>query len=734
MMSKLKYDIPASIVVFLVALPLCLGIALASGAPLLSGIISGIIGGVVVGFLSRSHTSVSGPAAGLAAIVLASITQLGNIELFFAALLLAGLLQIIMGLLKTGFIANYVPSNVIKGLLAAIGILLILKQIPHAIGYDQDAVGEFSFLQPDGENTFSALLSMLNNILPGAVLISVVSVLILSFWDKIPSKKIRSFPPSLIVVVLSVGLNELFINFLPYLSIGSAHQVNLPPIDTDNLSSYIHLPDLSYFSDYRVFTVAITIAMVASLETLLNVEAVDKIDPLKRETPQNRELVAQGVGNMAAGFFGGIPVTSVIVRSSVNINAGNKTKLSAILHGIFMLVSVLALSSWLNRIPLAALAAILLVTGYKLAKISLFKEMYSKGAQQFIPFVVTIVAIVLTDLLTGILIGLTVSIFYLLRSNFRNAYTMGRQEFPVGEVVRLELSEEVSFLNKASIKDVLWKIPEGSKAIIDATNSEYIDEDVLELINDFKTTVAPDRNIQLNILGIKDRYESNDLIRFTNVLDKKTQQSFTPEEVLEFLKKGNQRFVKGEWSDKYYHHQISATSSDQNPVAVIVSCIDSRTSPEIVFDAGIGDLLSIRIAGNIISPAIIGSIELSVKKIGAKLIVVMGHSNCGAIGAAIKKVNEENIGFVTSKINKAIEKCGHSHEEINVEDAALIKEITCLNAENSIAEILEGSPYLRSGVKKGEVGIVAAYYDTSSGSVEFSAAYSEPQGEAAVSM
>ncbi|MBI2272073.1 MAG: bifunctional SulP family inorganic anion transporter/carbonic anhydrase [Bacteroidetes bacterium] len=717
--AKSGNDIPASIVVFLVALPLSLGVALASGAPLISGVISGIIGGIVVGLLSGSQTSVSGPAAGLTVIVLGCITQL-SFDVFLIAVLLSGIIQIIMGVLKTGMIASYVPSNVIKGLLAAIGIILIFKQLPHAVGYDIDAEEDFSFLQRDNENTFSELLKMVNYITPGAIVISTVSVIILFYWDKTPLKKLKNVPASLFIVILGVALNYLFINFFPYLSIESSHLVNIPQLNIDNPQSYLHLPNLEHIKDYRVITAAFTIAAVGSLETLLNIEAVDRIDPHKRESPPNRELVAQGVGNMMAGLWGGIPITSIIVRSSVNINAGNETKLSAVLHGVFMLISVLTLTHVLNLIPLASLAAILLITGYKLTKVPLFKEMYRKGWHQFIPFVVTIIAIVFTDLLVGVLIGLTVSVFYLMHSNYKNPFTMDKDKLHIGEVVRLELADQVSFLNKPSIKDTLWQVPENSKVIIDATYSDFIDNDVLEIIHDYKTTVAPERNIQLNILGLKEKYELSDHIQFVNVLDKKTQQNLSPAEILNLLKAGNERFINGKWNEKYFRHQVNATSMGQNPMAVIISCIDSRTSPEIIFDAGIGDLLIIRIAGNIISPEIIGSIELSVKKIGAKLILVMGHSNCGAVNGAIQQIREGNIGTVTSKIDKAIAKCGHKHSEIDTNNIHIIKEITWMNVENSISEILEQSSYLKNRFLNNEIGIVSSYYDTSSGKVYYS--------------
>ncbi|MDQ3109062.1 MAG: SulP family inorganic anion transporter [Bacteroidota bacterium] len=717
--TNLKRDIPASIVVFLVALPLCLGVALASGAPLISGIISGIIGGIVVGLFSSSHTSVSGPAAGLTAVVFGSIAQLG-FEVFLLAVVICGIIQIMMGFLKAGLIANYIPSNVIKGLLAAIGIILILKQIPHALGYDKDVENDFSFFQIDGENTLSELLEMLNFVTPGAIIISAISIVLLIFWERSPLSRFKFLSGSLFVVILGVVLNYIFMQFVPALALEASHLVAIPPVRIDDLSSFIHLPDFNHLKDYHVILAALTIAAVASLETLLNLEAIDKMDPHKRESDPNRELMAQGIGNIMAGLFGGIPITSVVVRSSVNINAGNESKLSTILHGIFILISVVALAGVLNLIPLASLAAILLITGYKLTRVTIFREIFKKGWHQFIPFVVTILAIVFTDLLIGVLIGLTVSMFYLIRSNYRNPFIMDKDKLHVGEVVRLELANQVSFFNKPSIKDTLWQVPGNTKVIIDATYSDFIDNDVLEIIDDFKSTVAPERNIQLNVLGLKDKYELSDHIQFINVLDKDTQSKLSPSEILNLLKIGNNRFVTGKWNEKYFRHQVNATSMGQNPMAVIVSCIDSRTSPEIVFDAGIGDLLTIRIAGNIISPEILGSIELSVKKIGAKLIVIMSHSNCGAISLAINQVKEGNIGYVTSKIDKAIAQSGFKHSDIDAHNHLLIEKITMANAENSIAEIFEQSEYLRSHALSHDIAVVAAYYDTSTGKVNFS--------------
>ena len=718
--TTLKHDVPAGIVVFLVALPLCLGIALASGAPMFAGIISGIIGGIVVGMISGSHTSVSGPAAGLAAVVLASITKLGAFDILLVSVLIAGVLQLVMGVLRAGFIANYIPSNVIKGLLAAIGILLILKQIPHAIGYDSNIVEDTSFTQANGENTFSAILNAFNAITPGALVITLLSMLILIYWDRTPMKKIKLLPAPLFVVVLGVLLNLAFNSFFPALQIQPSHLVDIPAVDTGNLGAYLHFPDLTHLANPDVWTVAVTIAIVASLETLLNVEAVDKLDPHKRETPPNRELVAQGIGNICAGFLGGLPLTSVIVRSSVNIQNDNRTKASAVLHGVLLLLSVVLLASTLNLIPLSALAAILIVTGYKLAKVSLFRDMYNKGWSQFLPFAITVLAIVFTDLLSGVLIGLAASLFFLMRSNFRTPFSMEQYRLHIGDVIKMELPNQVSFLNKATIKTALWDIPANSKVLIDASNADYIDEDVLETLQDYRVAAA-ERNVRLNVIGLREKYQHHDSMEFVPALDKHTRDNLQPDQILHLLRDGNQRFRDGHFTTKYYHHQVEATAGGQHPMAVIVNCIDSRTSPEIIFDAGLGDLLTIRIAGNVINREIIGSLEIA-HKLGAKLIVVKGHSSCGAVGLALANEAANSVGSITGKIRRAVEDCGcgaHGTKGGHADGKAMLDQVARQNVENSLADIIEGSAFLREKITRCEMGLVGAFHDIATSTVHF---------------
>jgi len=499
--SHLNKDLPASVVVFLVALPLCLGIALASGAPPLSGIISGIVGGVIVALLSGSPLGVSGPAAGLAVIVFNAIGSLGAFETFLLAVVLAGAFQVLLGVLKAGVIGYYFPSSVIKGMLAGIGVIIILKQIPHFFGYDADPEGDFEFFQIDGENTFSELFKMVDYISPGAAIIGVVSLAVLILWEQPFMKKLslsRFIQGPLVAVVLGIVLNIVFIGGTNALT--AEQLVNIPVAETiSGFFNEFSFPDFSEIGNSAVWITAITIAVVASLETLLCVEATDKLDPLKRTTPTNRELLAQGAGNMISGLVGGLPVTQVIVRSSANIQSGGVTKASAFFHGILLLICVMSIPAVLNMIPLASLAAILLLVGYKLAKPATFKAMWGMGQSQFIPFIVTIVGIVFTDLLIGIGLGMAVAVIHLLWNNYQTPYHFDAEKHVPGETIRIELSEDVSFLNKASIENTLHHLPEGSHVIIDESRAKTIHPDILEIIDNFEKVVAPRKNIRVEV-------------------------------------------------------------------------------------------------------------------------------------------------------------------------------------------------------------------------------------------
>jgi MFS superfamily sulfate permease-like transporter len=507
--ANLNSDFASGLVVFLVALPLCLGIALASGAPLFSGIISGVIGGIVVGYLSQSHLSVSGPAAGLTAIILTAITELGGFNVFLLSVLIAGIIQLALGFIKAGSISNYFPTNVIEGMLAGIGVIIILKQIPHAFGYDPDFEGDESFFQMDGQNTFSELFQILNHVQLGSIIIALVSLAILILWNKVEFlKKIKLVPPALVAVIVSILLNEFFIQSGSNLAIAKSHLVSLPvPTTFEEFKAIIVTPDFTAISNSQVWIVAITIAVVASIETLLCIEAADRMDSRKRYTDTNVELKAQGIGNIVSSLLGGLPMTSVVVRTSANNDAGAKSKMSAIIHGLLLLLSVLAIPTILNKIPLATLAAVLLLVGYKLANPKTIKHFWEKGKYQFIPFIATFGAVVFTDLLKGVALGMIISIIFILKGNMKRAYNFRKEEYNDGDVIHIDLAQEVSFLNKAAIKSTLASIPENSKVIINASYTVYIAHDILDLIKEFKEIHSKDEKIKVKLIGFKKAYD-----------------------------------------------------------------------------------------------------------------------------------------------------------------------------------------------------------------------------------
>lgn len=509
--ASLKSNFPSGLVVFLVALPLCLGIAMASGAPLFSGIISGIIGGIIIGSISDSHISVSGPAAGLTAIVVSAIATLGSFEAFLTALFLAGLIQLVLGFLKAGAISNYFPNNVIEGMLAGIGIIIFLKQIPKALGSDVE-VGS-------GLSIFTDLAKAFTQVQTGVLFIAIVSLAIIIVWDKIKFlKNIKLLPSALVAVILGTVLNEFLKAVDSPLAITSSNYlVELPVVSSlQELKGIFIFPDFLNFSDginfssflnKEIWTIAVTIAIVASIETLLCIEASDRIDPQKRLTDTNLELKAQGTGNLISSLLGGLPMTSVVVRSSANANAGAKTKMSTIIHGILLLICVATIPAILNKIPLATLAAILLVIGYKLARPAVFKHFYKRGKYQFFPFIITVVVVVFTDLLTGVALGMIISIFAILKGNMKRAYYFRKEEYENGDIIHMHLAQEVSFLNKAAILFTLNKIPNDSKLIINASDTVYIAHDILDSIREFRDIRAPLRNVDVTLIGFKEAYD-----------------------------------------------------------------------------------------------------------------------------------------------------------------------------------------------------------------------------------
>jgi MFS superfamily sulfate permease-like transporter len=516
-----KKDIPAGIVVFLVAVPLCLGIALASGAPFFSGIISGIIGGVVIGSLSNSSLSVCGPAAGLAALVLGAITAIGDFRLFLCAVLIAGLIQIVLGIAKLGGIANYIPNSVIKGMLTSIGILILAKQIPHAFGYDKDDKGNLTELFPFGNEDMHELLQPLQHIEVGVTIICVLSILIMVLWERpFIKKRVKFVPGALVAVIVALLINEIWIRTGSALAIEKEHLVQIKVASSaSEFFSFFTLPDFNGFLDSKVIGYGVIIALIASLETLLSIEAVDNLDPQRRVTNTNRELIAQGIGNSLAGLVGGLPVTSVIVRSSANVNSNAQTKLSTIVHGLLLLVSIILIPTLLNKIPLSALAAILLITGYKLAKPAVFATFFKNGKYQYIPFVVTVIVIIAIDLfklfpvvagkglIIGVVAGLFAAIGAVLHGNLKNSYFFNKEKHHEGDIININLSEEVSFLNKSAIRETLDQMPEKTKVVIDASKTTYIDFDVLEIIKEFRDIKAPLKNITLQLTNFKESYK-----------------------------------------------------------------------------------------------------------------------------------------------------------------------------------------------------------------------------------
>ena len=507
MFKTIKNDLPASIVVFFVALPLCLGIALASGAPLFSGLIAGIVGGIIVGSLSGSKIGVSGPAAGLAAIVLTAIGTLGSYENFLVAVVLGGIIQLLFGVLKAGIIGYYFPSSVIKGMLTGIGIIIILKQIPHFFGYDK----AFTLFKVNGESTTTQILNIFDHIQLGSALIGIISLSILLLWDKVLSKKSKIFQiiqGPLVAVVVGI-IFFVATKSQSSLAIGQSHLVNVPI--PDNISSFLgqfSFPNFSIITNPEVWIVAFTLALVASLETLLCVEATDKLDPNKNVTPTNRELLAQGTGNIISGMIGGLPITQVIVRSSANIQSGGRSKMSAIIHGFLLLISVMIIPTLLNMIPLSVLAAVLLIVGYKLAKPALFKKMYNLGWKQWVPFNVTVFGIVFIDLLYGIGLGLTVGIVVILIKSYQNSHFLHKEGEEINDGrIKMTLAEEVTFFNKGAILKELDNIPENSYLEFDVRKTRYLDNDIVEILDDFAFKAA-NRNITIKLISERGTVEN----------------------------------------------------------------------------------------------------------------------------------------------------------------------------------------------------------------------------------
>ncbi|MFT3881073.1 MAG: SulP family inorganic anion transporter [Gemmatales bacterium] len=685
-----------------------------------------------MGFLSGSHTSVSGPAAGLTAIVFAQIALLGSFEAFLTALLLAGIIQILFGVFKAGFIAEFFPSSVIKGLLTAIGLILILKQIPHLVGYDPDTEGDWSFFQADQKNTFTEIIDAMFDLQPGALVVGFVSLLALMGWDRVKFLKKLVIPGPLVIVVLGVALYHLLKSLGGYWIIEPSHLVQVPePKSWKETLGLVKFPDFSYLAVPKVYIAAGTIAIVASLETLLNLDAVDKIDPQQRRSPPSRELFAQGVGNVLCGLIGGLPVTSVIVRSTVNINSGARTKLSAILHGVQLLVFVLFLPGLLNQIPLSCLAAILILTGFKLAHPKNFISMWNQGRNQFLPFITTVLAILFTDLLTGIVIGLIVSIGFILRSNLRRPLSKVLEKHNSGDVLRIRLANQVSFLNKAVLSHMLDTTPDVKHVLIDATDTDYVDPDILDLIDSYKNETGPARGVQVSVVGFRKKYDVDDHILFVDYTTREVRDKLTPDDVIEILKAGNKRFLSGDRINRDLLRQLSATAASQFPMAAILSCIDSRALTEMIFDMGLGDVFTIRMAGNVAGEKELGSMEYACVVSGAKLILVMGHTRCGAVTTAVDLTISgktaadvtgcQNIDSLIREIRHAVDPSliQRSKTWTDEEKQNCVDDVARKNVLHTIQIVRERSDKLRKLADDGRIKIVGCLYDIRTGTLEF---------------
>jgi carbonic anhydrase len=719
MFQHLKCDIPSGIATFFIAIPLSLGIALASGAPLFSGLIASIIGGLIVAPLSGSALGISGAAAGLVILMLTDIEKFG-FTAFLCVVILMGIFQILMGLAKMGSIAHYFPSSVIKGMLSGIGIIIFLKQIPHAVGYDSDYEGDLEFFQSDNYSSFSELSHMMGFISPTAIFITLVSLTILILWEQPKLKSSNFFQVlhgTLITIVVGVWLNEFFQIFHPEFALKESHLVNLPvATNMGELLEQMHSPDFSQFVNPEIYVSALFLALLASVETLLSVEAVDRLDTYKRVTPPNRELIVQGIGNITSGLLGGLPLTQVIIRSSINIQSGAKTKASGFISGSLLLVTVVLIPEWLNKIPLASLASILLVVGYKLTRPKTFKKMYRAGTYHFVPFIATIFGLIFTNLAFGVLIGMIAALFSIVLENYKTAQYF--RETHIGNKIIFRLSEHVSFLNKATLKQTFDQLPANSEIVIDATRSKYLDYDVFEVIRNFKKE-APLKNIQLtlqNVRGFGILKPVENLHAYTY----ESQQALTPSQVLDILKKGNANFVNNLESNRNFLEQVNDTSDGQFPIAIILSCMDSRTSTELVFDQGLGDIFSTRIAGNIVNDDILGSMEYACQVAGSKLIVVLGHTHCGAIKGACAQVKLDHLTGLLDKIQPAVDCVCEKHHVAEIgHDDNLIQAVADKNVQLMVEQIKQRSRVLYDLFQAGKIDIVGGMYDIETGKVTF---------------
>lgn len=712
-----KNDFLASIVVFLVAIPLCLGVSLAAGAPIYSGLISGIAGGIIVGILSQSQLSVSGPSAAIVAVLISAISQLQHFETVLLALFLAGVLQILAGYKKCGFFADYLPNNVIQGMLSAIGILLIIKQIPISFTITKNFAELKDVLIDSAEGIgFHPLMNLSFHLNSGGMILTLMSLGGMLFLERTKIHLLQFLPGSIVVVLLGTLVNQWFIHEKSIFAQHIPLMVNIPKYDSlSHIWSNLAKPDWTQWLNPQVYFFAFLIAAVISLETLMNISATEKIDPKHQSVNKDQELFAQGIANAIAALFGGLPLSSVIVRTSVNIQSKAKTKVSTLLHGFFLLISFCFIPQLLNQIPLCILSSILIFTGYKLTKPKIYISIYQQGINRFLPFIVTLISIVCLNLLLGIILGLITHLFFILRSNSQARIDIIQEVYPQGITNRLVLPQQATFLNKASLIAELKAIPRDSQLIIDARFTEFMDKEIMEYLEEFKEQQAPQKNISLNLIGFKKDYTIHDHIDFINVTTYDAQSVLTPQDVLDILKQGNQRFLNDQIIHRSNMMDIQYTAQTQHPIAIVLGCIDSRVPVETIFDMTFGDLFCIRIAGNVVNDDILASIEYACHIMGAKLIVVLGHTRCGAVNAACQQnVKQGHITQLLEKIKPAIEV---QQQHFNKSDE---NGVIHLNIAHSILEIKHRSAIIENLIKHEKIGIVGAVYDVTSGHVQFS--------------
>jgi MFS superfamily sulfate permease-like transporter len=723
----------AALVVACVAIPMGMGIADISGAPPTAGIIAGIIGGLVVGWLSGSSTSITGPSAGL---TLAIATLLGNLpsfDAFLLAVVVAGILQIIFGVTKLGWLASFFPASVLEALLVAIGIILIFKQVPHLLGHDADPEGDMAFLQPDRRTTFSELITLFEGDVHGGAatvgLLTLGLILALQYLNKSKNLKL----PSMLIGVVLGTLASFVVNRLGgEWVIDGKHLIELPQrsVDYSGWSSLFTFPDFKQLTNPAVYLTALAIATISSLESLLNLSATDRIDSSDRPSPSNRELIALGLGNTLSGLVGGIPMSAAIERSAVCLYAGSRTKLAAILHGAVLLIAFLFIPFVFNKIPLSVLAAVLIVTGAWLVRPSVLSRIWESGRYQVVPFLVTIAAILLTDLSVGVVVGLIFAVGFILNSNLRRPLRQVIEKHAGGEIMHIELSEQVSFLNKPVIEQALRKAEPGSHILLDASNSDYIDPDILAMIRDFVKN-SPIHKIQVSLRGFREKYAIENVIQFVDYTSREIQEKMTPQEALKILQEGNARFNSNQRLTRDLGRQVRATSAGQHPFAAILSCIDSRAPVETIFDLGVGDCFTARVAGNVVSPKILGSLEYATAVVGSKLIVVVGHTKCGAVHAAVNLADAGKTGAEATGCQHLDTILEEIHPSINLPQLREIdpankdarnefaENVARLNVVHSVRSIVDTSQTIRKLVDEGRVAVIGAVYDVTSGQVDF---------------